>query len=343
MVEGLKTYNLSSNELPFPPLPEVLAAMAAHEHINRYPDPTAAPLREAIADFLGVSGDDVVTGAGGLGALTQILTTFAGTQDGVTDEVLYPWRSFEAYPVCVGLAGASSVQVPLRRDGRIDLEAMAGAITEHTAVVLLCSPNNPSGPALRMAETETFLRRVPRDVVVVLDEAYLEFIRDPEAADGLKLYQDYPNLVLLRTFSKAYGLAGLRVGYSISHPELTQHLRVAAPPFSVPVPAQQAAAASLRLYPQIAERVQQLVSERERVYRGLQELRWQVPEPQGNFVWLEFGSGCAEFADRAERRGLAVRTFPGEGIRVSIGEPEANTRFLELCATLEPLRQPGLD
>lgn len=344
-VPGLESYKLSSNENPFPPLPEVLAAVCAHEWANRYPDPTAAPLREAIAEFLEVPAEDIVTGTGGLGALTQILMTFAGAEAGDTgeaSEVVYPWRSFEAYPICVGLTGARSVPVPLAPDGRIDLAAMADAINERTSVILLCSPNNPTGPALHTAETEVFLAQVPSDVVVVLDEAYLEFIRDADAVDGLQLYRKYPNVVLLRTFSKAYGLAGMRVGYSISHPELTQYLRIAAPPFAVTVSAQQAAIESLKLSAKITERINQLVWERDRVYQGLRGLGWGVPEPQGNFLWLEFGQGSADFAQQAEQQGLAVRAFPGEGVRVSIGESAANTRFLELCASLDPSLTAGL-
>ncbi|WP_427015777.1 histidinol-phosphate transaminase [Pseudarthrobacter sp. P1] len=338
-IPGLRSYKLSSNENALDPLPEVLAAIAGQRDINRYPDSLATVLREAVGGFLGVPADDVVAGAGSLGALNQVLAAFAGQNaDGSQDEVVYAWRSFEAYPISVGLAGACGIQVPLRPDGTHDLAAMAAAVTPRTRVVLLCTPNNPTGPVLKMAETEAFLAGLPAQVLVVLDEAYLEFVRDPAAADGLGLYHRHPNVVLLRTFSKAHGLAGLRVGYSISHPQVTPYLRAAATPFAVSTVAQHAAVASLAHFGQVVERAQSIVDERGRVVRGLAGLGWDIPEAQGNFVWLPLGGRSAGFAGLAQARALSVRAFDGDGVRVTIGEPEANTRFLELCAsyTKEP-------
>ncbi|AJT42090.1 histidinol-phosphate transaminase [Psychromicrobium lacuslunae] len=338
-LEGMQSFKLSSNENPLPPLAEVLQAIADHPEVNRYPDPTAAPLRAALASFLDVPADDIVTGGGSLGALNQILAAFSGANDGAEpDEVIYAWRSFEAYPISVGLAGARSVQIPLAAGARHDLDAMAAAVTERTKVIILCTPNNPTGPVLHTAEVEDFLAKVPSDVVVVIDEAYVEFVTDPEAVQGLEMYRKYPNVVVLRTFSKAYGLAGLRVGYSVSQAELTQYLRVAAVPFAASSLAQFAAISSLELYPKILERVQSLVLERERVVNGLRDLGWPVPDAQGNFVWLDLKQDSAEFAALAEAQGLAVRPFAGEGVRVSIGEVEANTRFLEFCrdSTIRP-------
>lgn len=333
-VQGLESFKLSSNENPLPPIPAVLEAIAAQTAVNRYPDPVATSLRHRLADFLDVPADDIVTGGGSLGALNQLLSAFAGQQDdGTQDEVVYAWRSFEAYPISVGLAGAKSVQVPVAADGRHDLDAMAAAVTDRTKVVLLCTPNNPTGPALRREETIRFIESVPRSVVVVIDEAYQEFVRDEEAVDGIAMYRKYPNVVVLRTFSKAHGLAGLRVGYSISGPEITQHLRVAAVPFAVSTIAEHAAIASLDHFEEVVERVQTLVDERDRVTQGLRDLGWSVPEAQGNFVWLRLGEATPEFAALAASQALSVRAFGTEGARVSIGEVEANTRFLELCRT----------
>src|SRR6478752_9231547 len=332
-VEGLVSYKLSSNENPLPPIPAVQQAIAAQTDFNRYPDPLSSKLRESLARFLEVPAEDIVTGAGSLGALNQLLATFAGqNDDGKADEVIYAWRSFEAYPISVGLAGAESVRIPVLPDGRHDLAAMAAAVGARTKVILLCTPNNPTGPALTAAETEAFIRSVPPDVVVVIDEAYQEFVRAEGAVDGIALYRKYPNVVVLRTFSKAHGLAGLRVGYSVSHPGLTQYLRVAATPFAVSQIAEQAAVVSLENYGQVVERVQKLVDERARVVNGLRDLGWSVPDAQGNFVWLALGAESAAFAELAGTRALSVRAFAGEGVRVSIGEPEANTRFLQLCA-----------
>ncbi len=332
-VDGLASYKLSSNENPLPPLPAVLDAIARQTDFNRYPDPLSSRLRAALAEFLQVPAEDIVTGAGSLGALNQILAAFAGqNDDGKADEVIYAWRSFEAYPISVGLAGAESVRIPVTTDGRHDLDAMAAAVSARTRVILLCTPNNPTGPALTTAETEAFIRTVPANVVVVIDEAYQEFVRDTDAVDGIALYRKYPNVVVLRTFSKAHGLAGLRVGYSVSNPGLTQHLRVAATPFAVSQIAETAAIVSLQNFGQVVERVQSLVDERTRVMAGLRDLGWVVPEAQGNFVWLALGEDSADFAEKAGVQALSVRAFPGDGVRVSIGEVEANTRFLELCA-----------
>jgi histidinol-phosphate aminotransferase len=332
-VEGLVSYKLSSNENPLPPIPAVQQAIAARTDFNRYPDPLSSKLRGALAGFLDIPAEDIVTGAGSLGALNQLLATFAGqNDDGKADEVIYAWRSFEAYPISVGLAGAESVQIPLTAEGRHDLDAMAAAVSARTRMILLCTPNNPTGPILTTAETERFLKTVPSDVVVVIDEAYHEFVRADDAVDGIEMYRKYPNVIVLRTFSKAHGLAGLRVGYSVSQPELTQHLRVTATPFAVSQIGEDAAVASLQHFGEVVERVQSLVNERERVTAGLRDLGWFVPDAQGNFVWLNLGSDSAEFAALAGERALSVRAFGNEGVRVSIGEPEANTRFLELCA-----------
>lgn len=333
-IEGLQSFKLASNENPLPPIPAVLEAIAAQTDINRYPDPTSTALRVKLAEHLGVPAEDIVTGGGSLGALNALLATFAGGNDyAAPDEVIYAWRSFEAYPICVGLVGAASVQVPVLADGRHDLEAMAAAVTERTKVILLCTPNNPTGPALTTAEVEGFLQNVPSRVLVVIDEAYEDFVRKDDVVDGVQLYRRYPNVAVLRTFSKAHGLAGLRVGYSISRPELTQHLRMAAIPFAVSSIAEHAAITSLEHMDEVRHRVQSLVDERTRVVNGLKELGWTVPDADGNFVWLALGENTPEFADLCEERALSVRAFGAEGIRVSIGEPEANTRFLEICAS----------
>ncbi|MHA7275938.1 histidinol-phosphate transaminase [Arthrobacter sp. Hz1] len=334
VVEGLQSYKLSSNENPLPPLPSVLAAIASQTHINRYPDPMTTALRTALASFLSVPAEDIVAGAGSLGALNQVLATFAGQNDyDAADEVIYPWRSFEAYPICVGLAGATGLQIPLNQDGTHDLDAMVAAITDRTRVILLCTPNNPTGPILTQAAVSAFLQRVPGHIVVVIDEAYQEFVRNTDAVDGLAMYREHQNVVVLRTFSKAHGLAGLRVGYSVSQSELTQHLRVSAVPFAVSQIAEQAAVTSLDHFDEVAERVQGIVDERTRVVEGLRSLGWTIPNAEGNFVWLALGDRTPEFAALAEQRALSVRAFGVEGARVSIGEPEANTRFLELCST----------
>lgn len=338
-VEGLTRYKLSSNENPLGPVPEVARVLAEFDAVHRYPDPLSTALRTALAGQLGVDAEDIVTGAGSLGALNQILKTFAGVNaDGVQDEVIYAWRSFEAYPILVGIMGARSVQVPNLPDGAHDLDAMAGAVTDRTRLILVCTPNNPTGPAVTESQIRSFLAKVPATVPVVIDEAYFEFCAAssiPEGEEhplnGLDIYRDYPNVIILRTFSKAQGLAGLRVGYSISHPQITRHLRVAATPFAVSALAERAAVASIEHQEAVMARVSHIVAERERVTARLRELGYEFPGTYANFVWLPLGERTGEFVDLMNRNALSVRAFGSEGVRVSIGEIEANDRFLSLC------------
>lgn len=330
---------LSSNENPFPPLPGVLErATAAAANLHRYPDLAATELTAELADFLGVAADFVAVGTGSVGVLQQIVQSVAS----VGDEVVYPWRSFEAYPIFTRIAGATAVEVPLDPVARLDLEALSDAVTERTKLVLVCSPNNPTGPAVRRREFTEFLARVPEDVLVVLDEAYVEFIRDPEAVNGLDFLGAHRNLCLLRTFSKAYGLAGLRVGFALAHPPVTAAIRKCAVPFGVSTIAQLAAVESLRNQEALRERVDAVVAERRRVRDALLAQGWRVPETEANFVWLPTGARTTEFAAVCQASGLLVRPFADEGCRVSIGEPEDNDLFLKTVLT-QDMRTGGLD
>lgn len=326
---GAAAYKLSSNENPFPPLPSVVAAIAdGAVDVNRYPDMHATELTDALAAHLGVGADQVVAGCGSVAVLGHILAAFCDSGD----EVLYPWRSFEAYPIAVALSGAGSVQVPVRADGRLDLPAMAAAVTDRTRVVLVCTPNNPTGPAVHADELADFLAAVPSHVLVVLDEAYLEFVRDGQAPDGLAAAAEHRNVLLLRTFSKAYGLAGLRVGFAVGAPRLVAGVRAASTPFGVSHLAQLAALASLRASDELMDRVDRIVAERTRLLSGLREQGWQVPDTQANFVWLALGEDTARFARAAGDAGVLVRSFAGEGVRVSVGEPEATDTVLRVAA-----------
>lgn len=325
---GTKSFKLSSNENPFPPLPGVLEVVReAAGAMNRYPDMGATALIEALSSRHGVPPEHVAVGTGSVAVLQQVIqsTVEAG------DEVVYAWRSFEAYPIVATIGGGRSVRVPVTPDGRHDLAAMASAITPRTRLVLVCSPNNPTGPAVTSDELRDFLDRVPSDVLVVLDEAYREFVRDPQVPDGLDVYRDHRNVCVLRTFSKAYGLAGLRVGYAIAHPPLSDALRATAVPFGVSGVAQAAAVASLAAESQLLERVEQLVVERRRVREALVEQGWPIPETEANFVWFPLGGDSTDFAERCQAGGLMVRPFQGDGVRVTIGEPAANDLLLDLA------------
>ncbi|MFJ4920554.1 histidinol-phosphate transaminase [Streptomyces sp. NPDC088725] len=323
--DGPAAYKLSSNENPYPPLPGVMErAIEAAGTFNRYPDMACTGLMEELANRFAVPVSHLATGTGSVGVAQQLLQATSGPGD----EVVYAWRSFEAYPIITQISGATSIQVPLTTGEVHDLDAMAGAVTERTRMIIVCNPNNPTGTVVRRAELERFLDRVPNDVLVVLDEAYCEFIRDAEVPDGVDIYRERPNVAVLRTFSKAYGLAGLRVGFAIAHEPVAAALRKTAVPFGVSQIAQDAAVASLRAEDELLGRVGALVGERERVHGALVGQGWTVPETQANFVWLRLGERTLDFAAACERAGVVVRPFAGEGVRVTIGEYEANDLFL---------------
>jgi histidinol-phosphate aminotransferase len=328
-------FKLSSNENPFPPLQAVLDAISGSS-FHRYPDAAATVLRARLAERLGVIADEVHTGSGSVAILQQLIQAAAGPGD----EVLYAWRSFEAYPGLVTVAGATSVQVPIRPDGTHDLDAMAAAITDRTRAVIVCSPNNPTSAIVTEAEFTAFMDRVPDTVLVLLDEAYAEFVTDPEAVHGIPLLARYPNLVVLRTFSKAYGLAGLRVGYAVGPAYILDAARSTAIPLSVTEPAQRAALAALEHEDELLDRVQTLIDRRDDLARRLAEQGWTLPAAQGNFVWLPTGEHTAQAGEVLEAHGIIARVFPPDGIRVSVGEAESVEKLLRATAeVVQTLRE----
>lgn len=316
---------LSSNENPFPPLPGVEAAIAdAAASINRYPDFGSERLLGALGAHLGINQDHIAVGTGSVAVLTQLMNAMAGPGD----EIVIPWRSFEAYPILATLAGASLVRVPLQSDGSHDLDAMALAITDRTRLVMVCTPNNPTGPAVGRDQLDAFLARVPPDVLVAVDEAYVEFVNDPASPHAMDLALSRANVVVLRTFSKAYGLAGVRVGYAVGPTAIITELRKAQLPFGVTAMAEQAAIASLGGQVELLRRVDVLVRERQRVVDAIAAIPYEVPDAQGNFVWLPLLQRTDEFAAATAQAGVIVRPFSGEGVRVTIGERVANDRWL---------------
>lgn len=326
----LVAYKISSNENPYPPLPGVLdAVMAAAQEMHRYPDPFSSRLVAALAERFDVPADHIALGTGSVAVCGHIIDAVAGPGD----DVLYAWRSFEAYPIWTQIAGARSIHIPLRADESHDLMAMAEAITDRTRVVFVCNPNNPTGGIVHRDELTAFLERVPRDVLVVLDEAYIEFVRDPDVPDGMEVYREHPNVAVLRTFSKAYGLAALRVGFAVTHSTVAEALRKTATPFGVSTIAEEAALASLEREAELLERVAAIVDERERVTTALRAQGWGVHESQANFVWLRLGADTLDFASHCEAAALTVRPFADEGVRVTVAEPEANDRFIDVAGS----------
>ncbi|MCM1013762.1 MULTISPECIES: histidinol-phosphate transaminase [unclassified Brevibacterium] len=326
---GLTPYKLSSNENHLSPLPGVHdAVVAATQTPAAYPDPKSTGLVADLAAYLDVDPSEVVTGAGAseiLSALTNI-TLEAGTS------VVYPWPSFEMYPILAAARGAEKRAVPLLPDGRHDFAGMLAEIDETTRLVLLCSPNNPTGPSVRTAELEGFMAEVPGDVIVALDEAYWEFATDAEAVDGLAAFREYPNLVLARTFSKAHGLAGLRVGYGVADPEIATALRQVVAPFSVTAAAQAAAAESLARTDEVLVRAKEVAATRDQFAADLRALGFDVPDAQGNYVWIALSDEDAEaFEEACGAQAVAIRRLAG-GVRVSIGADEALDRVRAVAA-----------
>lgn len=323
-IPAADAFKLSSNENPFPTHPAIAAAIAASS-VNRYPDGAATALRARLAERLGVTVDEVHVGAGSVSILIQLIQAACAPGD----EVVYAWRSFEAYPGLVTVAGATSVRVPNLPGGRHDLDAMAAAVGPRTRVVIVCTPNNPTGSMVTAAEFDAFMARVPDDVLVILDEAYREFVTDPHTVDGVDVIERYPNLVLVRTFSKAFGLAGLRVGYAAGAEYLMDAARATAIPLQVTEPAQRAALAALDVEAELLEQVAVIVGRRERVVAGLRDAGWPVPDPHGNFVWLAAGEETGAVAELLERHGIVGRVFAGEGVRVTVGEEDSVRNLLD--------------
>ena len=330
---------LASNENAYGPLPHVVDRIAqAAADVNRYPDNNSSELIGALAQKLGVGAEHLVVGCGSVSLCQQLVQATAGHGD----EVMFGWRSFEAYPIITAIAGAQAVKVPLR-DQVHDLPAMTGAITDRTRLVFVCNPNNPTGTAVPGVQLTEFLDQVPSDVLVVLDEAYREFVTDEKVQEGVGLLDRYPNLMVLRTFSKAYGLAGLRVGYGIAaDPAVATAVRQTQVPFSVTHVAQAAALASLEpeAERQLADRVAQVIAERSRVTAALRAAGYQLPDSEANFVWLaegpaeQGGIDAVAFGAGCEERGLIVRAFAGSGVRITIGTAAENDKFLAAAAEL---------
>jgi histidinol-phosphate aminotransferase len=330
---------LASNETSYGPLPHVLERiMAVAANANRYPDSFATELGATLATKFGVTAEQTVVGCGSVSLCQQLVLATAGEGD----EVIFGWRSFEAYPIIVAIAGATAARVPLV-DDRHDLEAMAAAVTDRTRLIFVCNPNNPTGTAVPGERLTTFLDQVPSDVLVVLDEAYREFVTDPAAIDGTTLLAKYPNVIVLRTFSKAYGLAGLRIGYGIAaDAAISNAVRQTQVPFAVTQVGQAAALACLEpeAEVQLKGRVDEITVERDRVAGQLRAMGYAVPRSEANFVWL--GNGPAEaggidakqFSAGCEERGLIVRAFVDSGVRVTIGTVQENEKFLQAATEL---------
>ncbi|RSM78015.1 histidinol-phosphate transaminase [Kibdelosporangium aridum] len=332
-----RAIKLDSNELPYGPLASVRDVLSgAVGDVNRYPDNTGAELAARLAERYGVSPDNITLGPGSVNLCLQLAqVTCAGG-----DEIVIPWRSFEAYPSVAKTVGATVRTVALTADHRPDLPAMAAAISDRTRLVFVCTPNNPTGTVLGRAELEQFFDTVPDDVIVVLDEAYCEFTGDIDTLDGVefvkqRLAEPRHNIVAMRTFSKAYGLAGLRVGYCVSAEPVSDLLKRVALPYSVNALAQRAAVASLAATGELAVRCKRISAERDRVRAALLAAGYEVPVSGANFLWLPLDAATERFKQHCLASRILVRAFPGNGVRVTIGEPDENDAFVVAARTFQ--------
>ncbi|MDY7085267.1 MAG: histidinol-phosphate transaminase [Actinomycetota bacterium] len=341
---------LANNELPEatlpPPVAAAIAAAVAESH--RYPDMGATDLLDRLALKHELPAERLAVGCGSVALCQQVLQALCGPGD----EVVFAWRSFEAYPVFARMMNATGVPVALDDGHAHDLDAMLAAITPRTRVVFVCNPNNPTGTVVSGAALRSFAARVPSDVLVLIDEAYREFVTDPGVLDGLDLVRGAENVAVLRTFSKAYGLAALRVGYLAGPAAVASAVRKVAVPFGVNGIAQAAALAALSVEDEVADRCRRIAAERDRVRAALLTQGYPVPPTQANFVWLPLGEHTADFVAHAVTHGVDVRGFAGDGVRVTIGGPAGNAAFLRASGSFpyagrelaqrDPVGQTGL-
>lgn len=344
---------LASNETTVGPLPSVAEAIArAALDANRYPDSGATALTAQIADFTGSAPENVAVGCGSVSLCQQLVqaTCAAG------DEVVFAWRSFEAYPIVAQVAGATPVPVPLDRAQTHDVDALAAAVTDRTRVVFVCNPNNPTGTVVGERAIEDFLAKIPPHVVVALDEAYIEYTRpghgrtdlgegrqeDSAVPDGLAIARRHRNVVVLRTFSKAYGLAGVRVGYAVGDSSVIAALRKVFIPFSVSSLAQAAASACLNARDELLARTDSVVAERERMAAALVDAGYPVTPSGANFLWLPLDAHSAGYAESSAEAGVIIRPYGEDGVRVTVGDPHENDAFLAFATSPSALAHAGL-
>ncbi|MBI5310512.1 MAG: histidinol-phosphate transaminase [Actinobacteria bacterium] len=327
---------LASNESPYAPHPAVAEAIAAAgRNVNRYPDPAGTALREKLAAKHDMAVEQVMLGNGSC----EILLGAAQAMLEPGDEIVYAWPSFSMYPHLAAMTGATAVEVPLTADHRHDLPAMAAAVNSNTRIVVLCNPNNPTATFIDHADIEAFARDLPNDVLLIVDEAYIEFVKDAVRDRLLPLVIDKDNVVVTRTFAKVYGLAGLRVGYAFAPLRFRQAVEVARQPFSVNLVAQAAAAEALAHVDDVTQRVLTTWAERDWVETEVRTLGLATADTEANFSWIDLGGRDEDaIVDGLAKQGIIVRAgraLGAEGfIRVSYGHHEENERFVAALAGL---------
>ncbi|MBF6164218.1 aminotransferase class I/II-fold pyridoxal phosphate-dependent enzyme [Streptomyces gardneri] len=322
-------FDLSLSENPFPPLPSVLRAVhMTLAQANRYPEFLPRRLPTLIAGHVGVRAEQIVVGSGATGVALQIMQTL--TTPGA--EIVYSSPTFDGYPIMAEMTGLTAVPVPLDPTGKQDLRAMRRAINRRTALVVVCRPHNPTGTVIPADELKAFLSDVPTRVPVILDEAYVEFLGAAEHADPLALIAKHPDLLIVRTFSKAYGLAGLRIGYAVGRAELIARVNRLQLPFGVGAAAVAAVAASYAAEPELAARTLRITEQRDALRGALLARGYAIPESHANFLYVP-GPGATTALRRA---GIAAKSYPDGSARIAVGDLSADHAVLQALSTRTP-------
>lgn len=317
---------LTANEGPEGPFPGVVeAASAVLSESNRYPDNACWDLGHALADELGVDFSNLLFGAGSVALLAEIATATGGPGT----NIVYGWPSFVMYRFASIWAGSGYKEVPLRDDLTLDLDAMGDVIDDETRVVIVCNPNNPTGTIRAADDVEAFVDSVPDSVLVVVDEAYHEFVTDPRYRSEVALAVERPNVVVLRTFSKIYALAGHRIGYAVGRADLLTELRKAQAPLTVNTVAQTAALASLGQPDELERRRSDNEARRHHLLGALAERGISMADSHTNFVFFDLGEGADEIVEEMTSKGVLIRGFGDGWARMTIGDDSENERFLE--------------
>jgi histidinol-phosphate aminotransferase len=315
---------LHLNELPFAPSRQVLQPLEqAIRSANKYPEWDGLTLRTALAQHMEVDPDWVVVGgAGSIGVIQQAMVAAGG------GEVVYGWPSFEAFDLA-----AKALRMPIHhvnlKENACDLELLAKGITPETSIIIVCTPNAPTGGIVNNSDFAAFMEQVPDHIIVLIDEAYHEFVDHPDVVDSLKFVKKHPNVMLTRTFSKAYGLAGLRVGYAVAQPVLAERIASAGLPFPVPLPVQEAAIAALADQETLQQHIENVSTERHRLANKLRELGAEVIDGYANFVWLPVGELAEKVAAAFRKEGIWVKSVASHGVRITVGLPEDTNAVCE--------------
>lgn len=322
--DGTPLARLNANEGPWPPFPDAIKAMQdALGDTNWYPDQSYADLKQAISDVHGVAVERIVVGSGSAPIIRLLMLVLLRSGD----EVLLPWPPYPAHGVAAHLHGGIVRRVPLR-NGACDLDELLGMVTPRTRLALICTPHNPTGSVVTAPAFESYLERVPDHVVTVLDQAYQEFVVDPDAVDGRAYLDRGKPLVVFRTMSKVYGLAGIRSGYAFATAELAEAMNKSHETFSMSHIAVAASVASLKRQDIVRERVGIVVSEREKLKRACDVLGLSYTPTEANFIWIDTRRSGKEVSDALLRRGYLVRSGDvhdaPQHVRITVGRPDEN-------------------